>query len=309
MSNLHQKCRSTAYRAAGDLDVQDTQEEVLPSASLAGKLVDYHLQNLSWYHNVLHTPTFLTQCKKFWNYGTAPHDQWIAVYCAVLSSAAWTLSNSSPNDDCLTADMVELAEGMMRQTRAVLYRSDFLGRHSIWAVQAICVVNMVAHSFGESDLMATLVNAGVRVAQCLGLHRIPDEGTVVSSAEEAINPKSFSTRMPLNSDYDRLVDRDTSVLTISTCAVIMSKIARLMPDILEGTYATDRDETAKYQQVILADRRMRELVATLPAVTLRKQGASQEPQYSWIATARRTLAISAADKVSLNTPVSFLRSS
>lgn len=115
--------------------------------------------------------------------------------------------------------------------------------------------------------------------------------------------------MPLNSDNDRLVDRDTSVLTISTCAVIVSKIARLMPDILEGTYATDRDETAKYQQVILADRCMRELVATLPAVTLRRQVASQEPQCSWIATARRTLAISAADKVSLNHPLSFLRSS
>lgn len=97
MSNLHQKCRSTAYRAAGDLDVRgefqdsptaieglawgrhqchsyphthcrqfkhptptsqatsnlppDAQEEALPSVSLARKLVDYHLQNLSWYHN------------------------------------------------------------------------------------------------------------------------------------------------------------------------------------------------------------------------------------------------------------------
>ncbi|KAI7262851.1 hypothetical protein KC345_g9324 [Hortaea werneckii] len=188
---------------------------------------------------------------------------------------------------------------------------------------------MVTHSFGESDLMATLVNAGVRVAQCLGLHRIPDEGTVVPSAEEGrevawerevgrrvwwklveldyhsmpytgtltINPKSFSTRMPLNSDNDHHIDHDTSVLTISTCAVIMSKIARLMPDILEGTYATEKDETAKYQQVILADRRMRELVATLPTVTLRRQVASHEPQCPWIATARRTLAISAADKI------------
>ncbi|KAI7335288.1 hypothetical protein KC315_g3325 [Hortaea werneckii] len=168
----------------------------------------------------------------------------------------------------------------MRQTKAVLYDTDFMGRHSVFAVQAIGIISMVAHSFGESDLMATLVNAGIRIAQCL-----------------AINPKSFSTRMPLNSDNDHLVERDTSVLAISTCAIIMSKKARLMPDILEGTYATEKDETAKYQQVILADRRMRELVATLPAVTLREQMASQEPQCSWIATARRTLAISAADKI------------
>ncbi|KAI7505082.1 hypothetical protein KC367_g781 [Hortaea werneckii] len=168
----------------------------------------------------------------------------------------------------------------MRQTKAVLYDTDFMGRHSVFAVQAIGIISMVAHSFRESDLMATLVNAGIRIAQCL-----------------AINPKSFSTRMPLNSDDDRLIDRDTSILTISTCAVIVSKIARLMPDILECTYATEKDETAMYQQVISADRRMRELFATLPAVTLRKQVASQEPQVSWIATARRTLSISAADKI------------
>ncbi|KAI6797360.1 hypothetical protein KC363_g6662 [Hortaea werneckii] len=225
--------------------------------------------------------------------------------------------------------MVELAEAMMRQTKAVLYDTDFLGNHSLFAVQAIGIISMVTHSFGESDLMATLVNAGIRIAQCLGLHRIPDDVSEKLSAEEGsevswqrevgrrvwwklveldyhsmpytgtltINPKSFSTRMPLNSDNDHLVERDTSVLTISTCAIIMSKIARLMPDILEGTYATEKDETAKYQQVISADRRMRELVATLPAVTLRKQVSSREPQCSWIATARRTLAISAADKI------------
>ncbi|KAI7379574.1 hypothetical protein KC336_g19163 [Hortaea werneckii] len=230
--------------------------------------------------------------------------------------------------------MVELAEAMMRQTKAVLYDTDFLGNHSLFAVQAIGIISIVTHSFGESDLMATLVNAGIRIAQCLGLHRIPDDVSEKLSAEEGsevswqrevgrrvwwklveldyhsmpytgtltINPKSFSTRMPLNSDDDRLIDRDVSILTISTCAIIMSKIARLMPDILEGAYATERDETAKYQQVILADRRMRELVATLPAVTLRRQVSSQEPQCSWIATARRTLAISAADKVSVNHP-------
>lgn len=147
--------------------------EALPSVPVARRLVDYHIQNLGWYHNVLHTPTFLHQCERLWSDGTETHDQWIAVYCAVLSSAAWTLSNSSAADD-FTPDMLELASAMMRQTRASLYSTDFLGSHSIFAVQAICIISMVAHSFGESDLMATLVNAGIRIAQCLGLHRVPD---------------------------------------------------------------------------------------------------------------------------------------
>ena len=163
----------------------DVLEEAFPSAPVARKLVDYHVQNLGWYHNVLHTTTFVEQCERFWNDGTATHEQWMAVYCAVLSSAAWTLANSSSAaaDDC-TPGMVELADAMMRQTKAVLYRTDFLGHHSIFAVQAICIISMVAHSFGESDLMATLVNAGIRVAQCLGLHRVPDEASTESSPKE-----------------------------------------------------------------------------------------------------------------------------
>lgn len=156
--------------------------EALPSVSLARRLVDYHIQNLCWYHNVLHAPTFLHQCEGFWNEGITTHDQWIAVYCAVLSSAAWTLSNSTTNDS--TPGMVELAEAMMRQTKAVLYDTDFMGRHSVFAVQAIGIISMVAHSFGESDLMATLVNAGIRIAQCLGLHRVPDDVSEELSAEE-----------------------------------------------------------------------------------------------------------------------------
>jgi hypothetical protein len=34
---------------------------------------------------------------------------------------------------------------------------------------------MVANVLDSSDQMTVLVNAAVRIAQCLGLHRIPDE--------------------------------------------------------------------------------------------------------------------------------------
>lgn len=183
----HMHCRQFK-RPEGASDIvlhvpRDVLEEPLPPVPVARRLVDYHIRNLCWYHNVLHTPTFLRQCERFWNDGTeTTHDQWMAIYCAVLSSAAWTLSNSSTAEE-FTPDMVELADATMRQTKAVLYRTDFLSNHSIFAVQAICIISMVAHSFGESDLMATLVNAGIRIAQCLGLHRIADGASTNSSAE------------------------------------------------------------------------------------------------------------------------------
>jgi hypothetical protein len=76
----------------------------------------------------------------------------------------------------------------------------------------------------------------------------------------------------------------------------MAKIAQLMPGTLEQMYIAE-DDAAKYQAVLEADRRMRQLVGALPGVVLRTQDPAVESKASWIPTARRTLAISAADKV------------
>jgi hypothetical protein len=78
----------------------------------------------------------------------------------------------------------------------------------------------------------------------------------------------------------------------------MAKIAQLMPGTLEQMYIAE-DDAAKYQAVLEADRRMRQLVGALPGVVLRAQDPAVESDASWIPTARRTLAISAADKVCL----------
>jgi hypothetical protein len=76
----------------------------------------------------------------------------------------------------------------------------------------------------------------------------------------------------------------------------MARIAQLMPSLLEQMYIA-RDDVTKYQAVLEADRRMRQLMVALPGVVLRAQDPAVESKASWIHTARRTLAISAADKV------------
>ena len=80
----------------------------------------------------------------------------------------------------------------------------------------------------------------------------------------------------------------------------MARIAQLMPSILEQMYIAD-DDVTKYQVVLEADRRMRQLMGALPGVLLRAQDPAVEPKHSWLPTVRRTLAISAADKVWLAT--------
>ena len=88
------------------------------------------------------------------------------------------------------------------------------------------------------------------------------------------------------------------MLTLGSCANVMARIAQLMPGILEQMYIAE-DDVTKYQVVLEADRRMRQLMGALPGVLLRAQDPAVEPKHSWLPTARRTLAISAADKVCL----------
>jgi hypothetical protein len=76
----------------------------------------------------------------------------------------------------------------------------------------------------------------------------------------------------------------------------MARVAQLMPTLLEQMNAAG-DDNAKYEAVLDADRRMRQLVGTLPAAVLRAQDATEESNTPWLFTARRTFAISAADKV------------
>jgi hypothetical protein len=107
---------------------------------------------------------------------------------------------------------------------------------------------------------------------------------------------SFTTTLPRNCHDQDLVEQPASVLTLGSCANVMAKIAQLMPSILEQMYIAE-DDVTKYQVVLEADRRMRQLMGALPGVLLRAQNPAVEPKHSWLPTARRTLAISAADKV------------
>ncbi|VUC25208.1 unnamed protein product [Clonostachys rosea] len=60
----------------------------------------------------------------------------------------------------------------IEQSMACLYRSNFISKHSLTSVQAICVLLQVAHHYDQSDTICVLLAAGIRIAQCLNLHRL-----------------------------------------------------------------------------------------------------------------------------------------
>lgn len=303
----------------------------LPDIPTARQLVDFHVRFLSWSHNVLHAPTFLRQCETFWTSATVEDGQWLAVYCAVLSSSAWSILNCRK---CVyDVDVINFAPSTRRMfdlMMDILNSEQFMSRHTIFSIQAICISGLVGNVFGKSDLLNTLVNAAIRIAQCLGLHKIPDEeaGEVWEDTLDrevgrriwwklvemdyhstpytgscSINAGHFTTRLPLNCNDGDLVGHDESYLTTSTYSIIMSKMSLCIPKLLDGISKSD-DVASRYEHVISIDRQMRKVVTKIPSAILRDHGASGKGP-EWLTLARRTLAITAADKVSQRKAVVF----
>jgi hypothetical protein len=147
----------------------------LPDIVTSKMLVNFHLEQLAWYHNTIHVPTFMACCQVFWHSGAMPDPQWLPLYLSVLSASMWTLTNSPLRDGSIGETSPMSCQAMFELATTQIFQSNSLARHTIYSVQAICICAMVANVLDSSDQMTVLVNAAVRIAQCLGLHRIPDE--------------------------------------------------------------------------------------------------------------------------------------
>jgi hypothetical protein len=172
----HTGCRRPKHSALQPEQyfISDNLLSKLPSLATSGMLVDFHLEHLAWYHNTIHVPTFTTCCEVFWLSGAMPDPQWLPLYLSVLSASMWTLINSSSHNGCPEISP-ERCHALFELTTTELFQTNSLGRHTIYSIQAVCICAMIGNVLDSSDQMTVLVNAAIRIAQCLGLHRIPDE--------------------------------------------------------------------------------------------------------------------------------------
>ncbi|CAK7229803.1 hypothetical protein SCUCBS95973_007351 [Sporothrix curviconia] len=334
-------------RQAMTLRADDGEGNVLLPPSVARKVVAFHMDQLRWHHNAFHGPTFLAQCEQFWQTGTADHPLWLALYFAVCSLSLWTLLNNEPYRREVTGDFVFDETLVSRQFQAMvntLYGENFMENLSLYAVQAIVISTRIAHNLDRTDLNTILVGAAVRIAHCLGLHKIADphaEGKENGNEHEAIDvdtwherveietgkrvwlqlviqdhfqipytdtyvihPSQYVTPLPHNCNDDDMVARPAEVPTNSSYVRMLGRTASLIPPLLDGLGAMGaRKPLAEaYQHILACDRVMRANVAQIPAFLLRDDDAapsssSASAPVPWIALARRTLAISAAEKI------------
>ncbi|PYH43874.1 uncharacterized protein BP01DRAFT_375025 [Aspergillus saccharolyticus JOP 1030-1] len=313
-------------------------------ASSAEKLIRFHLCHMAWHHDCIHAPTFLEQCEKFWRTGEIDHPLWMALYLSVLGATIFAMRISSRAKAAVDVDLDQLppADHFLTAMLEALYTGHFLEDMSIYSLQAIVISTEIAHNLGRSQLNATLFKAAVRIAECLGVHRIRDHpnGGAGLDSEEAwletvqrevgkrvwcqmviqdhfaipftdtysISPSQYSTAPPRNADDYDLTDLPSTVPTVSSYVRALRQIADLMPSLIDGLGAMSQPKPLReqYTHVLRLDQHMRAVVKGFPAFLLQPDPQA-ELDIPWLAIARRSLAITAAEKIiMIHRPFLFL---
>jgi hypothetical protein len=91
-----------------------------------------------------------------------------------------------------------LAELCYQKSIDSLNEADYMNNHSLFSLQAICVLIYIGHNIGQSDRISVLLACAVRIAQCLCLHRLgPDNNTPRDSTtpSEAILVEDIQRRL------------------------------------------------------------------------------------------------------------------
>jgi hypothetical protein len=323
----HRRCR--CEHRSGHLSYPETnlawELASLPPSYHARKLVKFHLEYLAWHHNCLHGPTFLSQCERYWQTGLCAHPLWMALYCSVLGATVFAIQNSEKSRGLVQInERLPEAHELFSDMITALYRSHFLRDLSIYSLQAIAISTEIAHNLGQSQLNATLFNSAVRIAECLGLHRIEesdsddweakveretgkrvwcqmtiqDHFAIPFTESYTISPSHVSTKLPLNADDNILVPQPEDVPTISSYVRVLSEMASLMPEMRDGLgpVKSQKSLQEQYMHILSIDRRMRETVKAFPPYFLR-QDLVKEASIPWLGVARRSLAITAAEKI------------
>ena len=55
--------------------ISDDVLTMLPNLATSRLLVEFHLEQLAWYHRTIHVPTFMACCEAFWQSGVMPDPQ------------------------------------------------------------------------------------------------------------------------------------------------------------------------------------------------------------------------------------------
>ncbi|CAH0034068.1 unnamed protein product [Clonostachys rhizophaga] len=193
-------------------------------------LLALHQSYLSWMHCAVHMPIFRHDFEE--NLARRECNRsWLALYYAILSQTLYHIDDqhlsSLPQPVNASPDASFV---LFNKSIEVLFRANFMDDHSIYSVQAICLLIQVAHHFDKSDLICILISTAIRIAQCLGLHRLGPDRAISEGSTASINEPANTDRELKKGIWWFLVCHDWFQIPFqNTCQIHPSQFSTPMP--------------------------------------------------------------------------------
>ncbi|GAA5990398.1 hypothetical protein JCM10908_007352 [Rhodotorula pacifica] len=155
-----------------------------------------------FHHAVVYAPDFYAQVQAFHGLGNGRFDlaslAWLSAYFALLAVSAKLVTPEQQDEMGFNdAEMSACANRWFLCAIACLYRHNFLQNHDLACLQAIAILVLSGRDAGSATLIASLLHAGLSIAQDLGLHRlVTDEQweTAFKGKPQRVRAKSLIDR-------------------------------------------------------------------------------------------------------------------
>ncbi|CZR59277.1 uncharacterized protein PAC_09169 [Phialocephala subalpina] len=309
-------------------------QEFLPAKMQVFELFEYHADFLLFMHCSFHAPTFRKELDQFYDddHGVISMSsaglQWSALIFAIMcGSMACVKPHHVRKWGFQEEEQGTLARRWYQASIECLNAARYQQYHNIYSIQAITSSTISAHILGFSNSQSVLLASAVRIAQSLGLHRLSSSRKQAAQSKTAsdvvhkelgrrlwqqlaaqdwfsvpfsetycVNPLHFSTKSPMHCDEETMQALPMSQPSITTYGNFLFRVASLMPALHDRSSEAHTLE-AKYEQVLIFDKMMRELVMTRLPPCLNSQTQLDPLWPAWVSAARRCLTITSAHKI------------
>ncbi|KAF4626316.1 hypothetical protein G7Y89_g11846 [Cudoniella acicularis] len=288
-------------------------QDILPSKEQAILLFEYHAEWLLFMHCSFHEQTLRQDILNFYqnDNGILPTSssslQWAALLFSVMCGSITCAKPAQIREwGFLDENQIQLSKQWYQASVDCLNAARYQQNHCLFGVQTITSSTICAHLLGFSNSQSVMLASAIRIAQSLGLHRLPrpnqlpfQEGdlspvefiqreigrrvwqqlttqdwfSVPFSETYCVNPLHFTTNPPIHFNEDTMQNLPLFVPSIVSYGNFLFHIAALMPALLDQSSKAQRIE-AKYDETVVD--------ASWPR---------------WVVLARRCLTVTSAHKI------------
>nr|XP_018265162.1 nuclear protein [Kwoniella dejecticola CBS 10117]OBR87320.1 nuclear protein [Kwoniella dejecticola CBS 10117] len=157
---------------------------LLPSRQRGEVLVKAYLEKVDWLHRCMHVPTFLRQCNDLW---CLPPERvtheialpFLGLYLTVCTLGLQFMDQSEINKHFTVEEAHTLPDTWFNAARSALWAADFVGSHTMEALQCIILLGVFMNNRDRADAAWALLGAAIKMAQGLGLSRLGAEQQAV----------------------------------------------------------------------------------------------------------------------------------